>query len=275
MKAVSIKNYKVGIGAIALAFIFSLAMWASYVYGEQVAGSNESGSDSYVKLLYADLQASDLGSDTASPDWGTHWNRFKTAAQWAPTGTVTAADVVSGKTFYDSDRTIQTGTLPPVGNCPTQQYDDNYGDPATQTTNCTDTVIWTVPSDGIAGTEKKDPVSGLIWSNLLLNSSGTVTFSTTTRTNFSWDASNAANVAVGNKTAITLCSGMGDGWRLPTQKELIQAYIDGAYFNLTQPTGVWSATEYTTIRAWAVDLAKGTATFTSVKTIAGPVRCVR
>ena len=271
---ISKKQYKVGIGAIALALTFSLAMWASYAYGEQSAGTSESGSTSYIKSLYTDLQTSSHGSDSATPDWGAYWNRIKTAANWVPTGTVTAANVTKGKTFYDSNRTLQTGTQAP-GNCPTQQYFDSYGDPATQTTNCTDIVAWTVPSGSIPGTEKQDPVSGLIWSNPLLRSGSTVTFSPTTNTTWSWDASAANNIAVGNKTAITLCSDRGNGWRLPTEKELTQAFIDGSYWNLTQSeNSFWSATKYDGTNALFVSLDSGS-TIYNANTTAHQVRCVR
>lgn len=274
MKAISKKNYKVGIGVITLALVFSLAMWASYAYGEQVGGTPESGSTSYIKSLYTDLQSSGYGSDTASPDWGTYWNRLKTAAQFAPTGTATATNVTKGKTFYGSDRNLQTGTEAP-GYCQTQAYHDSYGAPVTQTTNCTDTVTWTVPSGSIAGTEKQDPRSGLIWSNALLNSTGTVTFSPTTNTSWSWDASAAANVAVGNKTAITLCPSMGNGWRMPAQKELMQAYMDGSNFNLSQPANsFWSATETSSTDAWDVNLSSGYTNY-KAKTNTDQVRCVR
>jgi hypothetical protein len=274
MKAISKKSYKTGALVLGLSIVFSLAMWASYAYGEQAGGAPESGSTSYIKSLYTSLQTSGYGSDTAAPDWGTYWNRLKTSAQWAPTGNATAANVVSGKTFYGADRTQQTGTQPTPGVCPTQQYHDSYAG-VTQANNCTNTVTWTTPTDGITGTEKQDPRSGLIWSNAIVNTAGTATFSPTTNTAFSWDASAAANIAVGNKTAITLCSAMGNGWRLPTQKELMQAYIDGSNFNLSQPaTYFWSATEYSGTSAWLVNLSFGYTT-NNTKVIATQVRCVR
>ena len=275
MRAISRKQYKVGIGVIALALTFSLSMWASYAYGEQSAGTSESGSISYIKSLYTGLQTSGYGSDSATPDWGAYWNRFKTAAQWVPNGTVTAADVVSGKTFYNTSRTPQTGTLPAIGNCPTQQYDDNYGAPATQTTNCTDTVAWTVPSGSIAGSEKQDGRTGLIWSNLVYKSSNTATFSLSSATDWSWNATLDNNVAVGGKTAITLCSSMGNGWRLPTQKELQQAYIDGSFFNLSQSVNsFWSSTSYNGDSSWLVALSDGFMV-SSGQSNTSHVRCVR
>jgi hypothetical protein len=68
---------------------------------------------------------------------------------------------------------------------------------------------------------------------------------------------------------------MGNGWRLPTQKELMQAYIDGSNFNLSQPaTYFWSATEYSGTSAWLVNLSFGYTT-NNTKVIATQVRCVR
>ncbi|MEI6054088.1 MAG: DUF1566 domain-containing protein [Candidatus Saccharibacteria bacterium] len=270
------KTYKLVAKSLVLAIFFNLAMYASYVYGEQSSGTPESNSTSYIQSLYTDLQTSNYGSDTTSPDWGTYWNRVKTAAQFTPSGTATASNVNKGKTFYGPDRTLQTGTDAP-GYCPTQQYYDSYGAPVTQNTNCTDTLTWTTPTDGIAGTEKKDPRSGLIWSNLLLNSAGTVTFSLITNTTFSWDASAASNIAVGGKTATQLCSERGNGWRLPTQKEIMQAYINGAAFNLSMTWNLyfWSSTESGETTAWYSLLSTGT-TYSIVKTTANrQVRCVR
>ena len=267
------KQYKVGITALALVLTLGLAMWASYAYGEQVGGAPESGSTSYIQSLYTSLQTSGFGSDSADPDWGTYWNRLNTAAHWAPDGTAVSEDVVSGKTFYNYDRTTQTGTYAP-GNCPTQQYNDNYGSPVTWMANCAD-FAWTVPSDNIAGTEKQDPRSGLIWSNILYKSGSTVIFSATSSTTWSWDASSPNNIAVGNKTAITLCSGMGNGWRLPTQKELMKAYVDGSYFSLTQTAvRLWSATQYDTSSMWTVYLNNGT-TVNLTKGSGYSIRCVR
>lgn len=86
----------------------------------------------------------------------------------------------------------------------------------------------------------------------------------------------ATNVAVGNKTAKLLCSDRGNGWRLPTQKELMQAYIDGSYFNLTNPSNnFWSATEYNSTDAWNVVLNAGYTYASSKSTFSNYVRCVR
>ena len=126
----------------------------------------------------------------------------------------------------------------------------------------------------------QDPVTGLVWSQLLLNSGNTVVFSLDSNSAWSWNnSSDADNVAVGGKTAVQLCSERDDGngnypWRLPTQKELMQAYVDGSYFNLTQtPYGFWSSSVNAS-NAWHVTLTDGT-TANSPMTNSKQVRCVR
>lgn len=93
---------------------------------------------------------------------------------------------------------------------------------------------------------------------------------------YSATAAGTNNVAVGMKTATQLCSERGNGWRLPTEKELLQAYIDGSNWNLTNPANLfWSFTEYDATYAWYVYLTNG-ATFNNSKaTAAAYVRCVR
>ncbi|OQB04426.1 MAG: hypothetical protein BWY19_01197 [bacterium ADurb.Bin212] len=243
----------------------------------EVIGDRDSGVTSRIKTIYDELVSLNYGSDTDSPDWGPLWNRIKTATKWVPGGNAAASDVKSGKTFYTTDRTEKTGTYPAPSNCPTQQYHDSYGAPVTQTTNCTSEVAWTTPSPAVTGDDKQDPRTGLIWSQLLLNSSGTVVFSPSANSNWSWDGTtNANSLAVGGKTASQLCSERGNGWRLPTQKELMQAYIDGSFFNLTQPSNAfWSATELSATHAWFVSLYGGATNGTNKSTHSNQVRCVR
>ena len=249
------------------------------VYGEQGGNSPTSPTTSYIKTVYDTLQTAGYGTDTNTPDWGTYWNRIATASQWVPSGaTASTTDVLSGKTFYGNSRTLQTGTGQAglaVGSCSTQAYHDSYGAPVTQTTNCVNNVTWTTADPAVTGDDKKDPRSGLVWSRALLNSAGTVTFTTGAPSSWTWDASGTNNIAVGNKTASQLCSDRGNGWRLPTQKELMQAYIDGSYFNLSQTSyDFWSATEYDSTPAWVVYLDAGIAGYGS-KTNTSYVRCVR
>lgn len=245
----------------------------SNVLAEKVGDSPESGATSRIVALYNELTALGFGSDTDAPDWGTIWNRIKTAAKWQPSGNVSEEDVRDGKTFYSDDRTQQTGNYPAPTNCSTQAWHDNAA-LANPTDNCS--ITWEAVNDGVTGTDKKDPRTGLIWSYPLLNNSGTPVFSSSSLSSWDWDGTtDADNIAVGNKTAIQLCSERGNGWRLPTQKELMQAYIDGSYFNLTLPNYYfWSATEFSATNAWVTSLIHG-ATTSSTKSSSNFVRCVR
>lgn len=244
------------------------------VYAETYPGGADNGQTSRLKSLATDITNLGYGSDSNAPDWGALWNRIATSAKWTPSGNATANDVRSGKTFYKDSRTQQTGTYPAPTSCSTMVWSDENAS-ANQTDNCTSDLTWTVPSPTVTGDEKKDPRTGLIWSNYLKNNAGTVEFATSGGTVFSWDASAAANVAVGGKTASQLCSERGNGWRLPSQKEAMQAYIDGSKFNLTNPALIyWTSTKYSATGAWYVYLQFGEA---ARYTMAGAfnVRCVR
>jgi hypothetical protein len=197
-------------------------------------------------------------------------------------GTVAGTgDVKTGKVAWSNDGTQISGTYSPVagGPCPTQQYYDGHAS-ATEVNNCS--LTWVAASspragedDNKAGRGPKDPMTGLTWSLYLKNNAGTVQFAASSGSSWSWDASAAANVAVGNRTASQICTDRGNGWRLPTEKELLQAYIDGAYWNLTQPSNnYWSLTESSSTGAYNVVLNDGYTT-TSIKTNAYSVRCVR
>lgn len=259
------------VSAIVLAT--GVLVGSSYVLAEQSGSSPESGVTSYFKATYDSIVALSHGSVAAGAwgDWGAYWNRIRSAAEWVPSGDAAVTDVVSGKTFYKDSRTKATGTKLVVGPCPTQAYHDSHA-LATAQNNCSQT--WESETS-VTGSEKKDPVTGLIWSNLLVNNAGTVAFSPSTNSTWSWDASAAANVAVGNKTASQLCSERGDGWRLPMQKELMQAYIDGSTWNLTQSANFfWSATETYSTLAWYVTLNTGL-TLSTDKTTVYQLRCVR
>jgi len=336
-----------GLVMLLVAAALAVFSWLGVSRAEQSGGSPESGATSRIKTIYDALAALSYGSDAAGAwgNWGAYWNRIYSAGQWTPSGNATAATVGSGSTFYSNSRTQQTGTYQASGNCPTQLYHDSYGPPATQTTNCTDTITWTVPGGGITGTDKQDPRTGLIWSKYLKNNAGTVEFADSGGSNWNWDgtlkftvtAATAAagdtytnngqtftvgyalagattlyakpassglpaasgnldrvtgsgtnpivfsaytlygsNVAVGAKTAKVLCSDRGDGWRLPVQKELMQAYIDGSFWNLTNPsTNFWSATENAAPNAWYVNLNDGTTATYGKSTFTSYVRCVR
>ena len=149
-----------------------------------------------------------------------------------------ASDVYKRQTFYKDSRTQATGTRENVASgCPTQLAHDSY---ATSTKENTCSYDWTDDAS-VPGAEKVDPVTGLVWSNALYRNGTVIEFSVLNNTAFSWNSTHANNQGItapvaGNRTATQLCSDQGNSWRLPTQKELMQAYIDGSYWNLTQPS---------------------------------------
>lgn len=248
------------------------AFGGGIVYAESYPGGVDNGKTSRIRQASDDLATLGYGSTSNDPDWGAHWNRLVTAGQWTPPGDLTPSDVRSGKTFYSGNRSEQTGALEAVGPCPTQGWHDSNGN-ANTTDNCVST--WPAASPAVTGDDRQDPVTGLVWSQCLRNVSGVVEFDPASCTTWSWGATAAANVAVGEKTAIEICSERGNGWRLPTQKELMQAYINGSNFNLTQPAaGHWSATEFSATVAWGVNLSVG-GTNDNAKTNSSRVRCVR
>jgi Protein of unknown function (DUF1566) len=133
---------------------------------------------------------------------------------------------------------------------------------------------------GLASADAKDENTGLVWS-LPCNGVGCTSFSDSTPLTYTWDSSGANN---NSQTASQLCSAGShgeSGWSLPHQKQLMQAYIDGAYGNL-EPTGsggyrgYWSATTRSsgTTYAWYVYLSDGY-TYDGAKSNSLYVRCVR
>jgi hypothetical protein len=271
------KNRRLKVVSIVLLAVILASGIVLKVRAETYPGGTDNGLTSNILSLSNTLTTDGYGSTTNSPNWGSLWNRISTAAQWAPSGNATAAQVKSGQTFYNTSRTQATGTYPAPGYCSTEAYHDNYGAPVTQTTNCTVNITWTTASPAVTGDDKQDPVTGITWSKYIENISGTPTFVSSSGSTWSWDASGANNVAVGNKTAIQLCSGMNGGgvWRLPSQKELMQAYIDGSYFDLTNPSNnFWASTQSGSTNAWLVALSSGPTSTTTLATLLY-VRCVR
>lgn len=257
--------------AVAIAVI-------SFLIGAQVYGAPgdppSNGLTSRIKTLYDSLSTLTYGSDTNSPDRGTYWNRIFTAGEWTPAGTATEADVLAGKTFYNTSRTEKTGTRYRVGVCSTQASIDPS---STQVKSCTSTITWTTPDGSAAGTDKVDPITNLAWSHSLLRTDGNLTMDQFTKSVFTWNAAGSTNVAVGNKTAAQLCTYFENGWRLPTQREVLQAYIDGAYWKLTGANttdAYWSGSSGPTNPIF-YKFSDGTTVSTSGPGIYYYVRCVR
>jgi len=271
------KTILIIIGAVLLAGVALVG--SRYVLAEQSGSSPESGATSYLKATYDSLVSLAYGVESAGSwgDWGAKWNRIRSAGEWTPSGNSDISDVRTSKTFYSNSRTQQIGGLSLSGAafapCPTQQYHDSYGSPpVTQTTNCTVDNSWTDPGDGISGTDLRDNNTTLIWSYPLYNNGGVIEFSSSFATPFSWNNSHANNLG---RTAAQLCSDRGNGWRLPSQKELMQAYIDGSFFNLNQPSSYfWSVSLSSSSHAWYVALNGGYASNYSMGNTY-QVRCVR
>jgi hypothetical protein len=352
------KNYSEKKWAVVIVLAFLIVASASFfvikTQAEKSGGSPNSGATSRIKTIYDHLKDDlSFGSDAAGAwgDWGAYWNRIRSAAEWVPSGNVTEGDVKSGKTFFNASRTQTTGSYPTPGPCSTQQYYDSYGAPVDETTNCTNTVVWTTASPAVTGDDNRtgrgntDPRTGLTWSQYLKNNNGTVEFASTNGSTWNWDgtlrftvtaataaagdtytnngqtftvaytiagattlyakpASSAlpaasgnlvrvtgsgtdpivfssytlygSNVAVGGKSASELCSERGNGWRLPSQKELMQVYIDGSYWNLTNPANYfWPRTEGSATNAWPVTLDNGFTVNYTKSANSVYVRCVR
>lgn len=127
---------------------------------------------------------------------------------------------------------------------------------------------------GDSGADAKDDAAGLIWS-LPCNGSGCATFSDSSPIQYSWDNSHANN---NGRTASQLCSDHS-GWSLPHQKQLMQAYINGAYGNV-EASGTtryyWMSTTASGVPtdAWMGYLSTGYM-FYYLKDGTTHVRCVR
>lgn len=175
----------------------------------------------------------------------------------------------TGIDFYDSieEYNANYATFPyiPTEN-PTGWYQSTGANWIMNPTNDTGTGSGGVASDGLCnGTEAcviKDRFTNLMWAKA----------DSTTRT---WE------------TAITFCEGSSYGtftdWRVPTQKELMQAYSDGiwsqkdsTHLNLTISAYYWTSTTAgsSTTNAWIMGPGYGEV-LTSGKTTSTRVICVR
>lgn len=237
MRGVLLKYIKI---PVALGLAIAVIVGGTFmVNAETYPGGEDNGKTSRLKQLSGDLATLGYGSPSSDPDWGADWNRISSSAKWHPDTGLTPSDVAAGKSFYNGNRTEQVGTGHLKKSCPTQVLVDGHAD-ANQTSNCVDTA-WVAASPALTGDDKKDPATGLVWSRCLLRTGGVNDFSTNNScTTFTGHNGGANNDGL---TAIELCSSRGNGWRLPTQKELMQAYINGSYFNLANVTqAYWSST---------------------------------
>jgi hypothetical protein len=241
-----------------------------------------SATDAEVAALDADLTAANIvsgntifgvaGSASSGYKYGDEDQSFVL-------GTATGAGTALVDLFNGSD----TGESFPGGSQGSGGVDDynNGGDPAVgryeggwTACNSENTYCGT----GLSSADAKDDSTGLVWS-LPCNGSGCSSFSDSSPLTYTWDNSGGNN---NSQTASELCSAGShgeDGWSLPHQKQLLQAYIDGSYGNLETSganRGYWSATTYSylTSNAWYTSLSNGI-TYYYGKNLSNYVRCVR
>lgn len=265
---------------VILIAIFGIGTFVvSKAIAEQSPGTPNSGVNSILKETYETLKSLDYGFETGSN--GAIWNRIISSANWVPNTGLTEADVLKSKTFYEDSRTIKTGTLDfPLYTDQSLQAKDYRDSNASST--------WSTWSKSNSSPEVwLDTRTGLYWSP---KQTGTYSneftiascdfFTTTPRGNY-----NGADPDCGN--AINVCANLsldanGDAtpetkWYLPTQAELMQAYLDGIYLgaNTTWTTGdnYWSSTENSITNAWNTNLNHGS-TYGSNKTSSYSVHCV-
>ena len=281
------RSLLVGICGLLLA-VFGLWQVGSTVLAEQAGSSPESGATSRIKTAYDWLVAkgTNYGAADASDwsnNWGSMWNRIMESAAWEPDGTATEADVASTKTFYagNGDRTIKTGTAPPAFDYSTQKLatkDDWFGTYKAEESSWT--AVSGSPFAGFAaldldsGTVKQDSRTGLWWS----------ASSTTYLTNQFTLSADGARPTGGQ--AIAFCDALNTAsyggktdWYLPTQKELMTAYINGIYSQdptFATTSNFWSSSERSvnSANAWVVPLSYGGTNGFS-KGSGNSVRCVR
>ena len=268
--------------AFVIVSLFVISRVIVGIKAEQVGSSPESGVTSHIKAIYDSLVSLSHGSNAAGSwgDWGAMWNRIRSAGEWVPVDTAVEADVASGKTFHNLNRTQKTGTYAPYVSLYTPQSletkDDYLG------TYRSEESTWTNQTDGVVGATglssgeiRKDERTGLWWS---------ASSTSTAITNSFANATDGVRPTGGN--AIAFCNGLNtavfggkSNWYLPTQKELMQAYIDGIYsqdtaFGTTR--GFWSSTERSndSSRAGGVYVHVGD-TVGDPKSLGDSVRCVR
>jgi hypothetical protein len=279
------------LGAGGILFFVTLAR------GEQSGSSPSAGATSRFKTLADDLVTRGYGSTASGAwgDWGASWNRIYSSAI-RPAG-ADLSNMYNG-TGVGSANCTSTFAL----NCYTQAIGgvDDYNNNNTIPSD-TYKVTWTTCAEGnnYCGTgrsvaSRQDPNTGLVWSVRLTTSNSTLPANTV-----NWFVANnckypnelpeddgtcntngeVACYCVKLTSSKTGCDSFDDGgWRLPYQKELMQAYINGSrgsgLDNLT--VNYWSATTRgsNTQNAWVTLLTDGPTVGYS-KTTTNSVRCVR
>jgi hypothetical protein len=170
------------------------------------------------------------------------------------------------------------------GSVPTDTYSKSW-------TQCTSENNYCGTNDSFA--DAKDNSTGLIWSKPC-SGAGCFSYSEPSYTGYRWDnrgINNYSATTSASSTASQLCSNdmtqapmsknyHGAGWFLPHQKQLMSAYIDGAYGNLENIAvnrNYWSATTVSNLSSYVHSfyLSRGVSDI-KLKTITDIyIRCVR
>jgi len=220
-------------------------------------------------------------------------------------GTAATTDILSGKTFFgdsQTDWTLQTGTFDPWTPQWLQTKDDWVNSEGTSGEYILEEAVWTTVTgspfsgynsinydtgvgiiDLYSGEVKKDERTGLWWSDIAAQDGGGIATTTTNSFTTIPDGSRPTNGrAINFCNALNTASFAGyNNWYLPTQKELMQAYIDGSANNLVRPGDpsgytFWSSTEYSGDSGYAFRvLLHSGAVVVLPKTNSYNVRCVR
>jgi hypothetical protein len=276
---------KLNRGEIIITVLIAVVLLGTYVVSqtlaEQSGGSPDSLENSVLMETYNTLDGLGYGTEEGSD--GAIWNRIISSANWVPNGTVTEDKVISGYTFYNNNRTEKTGTLDFPNYQAQSLQSKDYRD-----SNASDS--WSTWTRTNASPEVwYDGRTGLYWSARQATST-TNNFTISTCDFFS-------TTPIGDYTggdadcgdSINICGNLsldanGDGtpdtsWYLPTQAELMQAYINGIYLGTSTAwvTGdpFWSSTEDQGLpsAAWRTNLNFGF-TPNSLKTGTYSVRCI-
>ena len=267
-----------------IVFLIAILLLGTYVVStalaEQSGNTPDSGEDSILMETYNTLLGLGYGTETGSK--GPVWNRIISSAKWVPETGISEEDVRPGVEFYDGSRTLRTGSMKVIDweKQSLIQKDNrdltDYGETSSWIKTNASKKVW------------YDEITGLYWSA----SRGSMTnqftisscnfYTTTPRGNYDGTDADCGN-------AINTCGTLsldadGDGiantkWYLPTQLELMQAYVNGIYkkTNTSWVTGnaFWSSTELqiNSSYAWYTTLYHGT-TLGNTKTTSYAVRCV-
>jgi hypothetical protein len=294
------KSVAVAFGLILFSVLSFFAI--TNVIAEQGGLSPDSGATSRIGTLSGLLTTSGYGSDTNTPNWGTMWNRIYTSAIWTPNTSNNAAteDVANGKKFYaGNNRTELTGTAAAAIDFTKLQFSgrDDFGGPNGSGAEDYqgEEATWT---DATSGGQAvwKDTRTGTYWSADQGSKANNFTMSTcpffTTYSdvpNYKKNYDGLSSNCGGTNDAINYCAKLTWGgrsdWYLPSQKELLQAYIDGMYnqagTNLANASAFtttnyfWSSSEvsYGSSYVWLVHLYRG-CNLDGVKTTGYSVRCI-